>query len=368
MRAVVAPTRDQIRERINKLLPIPTAARAVLIEVCNLVELAGKGLCYASNLTLADKACCHFKSVSRHLQTLERAGLVAAKYLTKSNASRCLIPSEQTLAICDGADPAALVAALKLVMWSDPKAADRLAKWSERTAPSLGAYCSEGSERTAPSSERSAPQIEYTRKEKELTDLRSVVAELQSALDAATAATQKKDEQILALGCELKAINEKWELGKEKGRNLYAQNTATIADLQTQLEQQPVALAKLLPTPRKKSVSCLMSESAYAAVAPFCAALVGTDYEHADLTYYHEVITNWSLSGSNKRTDWIATTKNWILKDKTDGKLKLNPNSQLIPSQHDKQQQSARAQQLGLYDPAKRQAARELLSAYRAGQ
>ena len=164
---------------------------------------------------------------------------------------------------------------------------------------------------------------------------------------------------------ELKAVNEKWEDGKTRGRTLYAQNQATIDSLQAQLNQSLVVVsAKPAKKPRQKSASCLMSESHYAMTAPFREAFTGTDYEHADLNYYHEVIYNWSLSKGEKRTDWIATAKGWMLRDSKKNELKTNPNSKALPNEHALQQQSARAQQLGLIDEAKRDAARELLRAH----
>ena len=45
------------------------------------------------------------------------------------------------------------------------------------------------------------------------------------------------------------------------------------------------------------------------------------NYAGADLRYYYEVIKNWSNSNGNKKKDWIATAKNWLLREYKEGKL-----------------------------------------------
>jgi hypothetical protein len=47
----------------------------------------------------------------------------------------------------------------------------------------------------------------------------------------------------------------------------------------------------------------------------FTSQLLGTIYEPANLDIYHELILNWSDTNQAKKHDWIAFTKNWILKD-----------------------------------------------------
>jgi hypothetical protein len=50
---------------------------------------------------------------------------------------------------------------------------------------------------------------------------------------------------------------------------------------------------------------------------------IETDYEVADLKFYHESVKNWSDGGGNMRKDWIATARKFILKDKQENKLVL---------------------------------------------
>jgi hypothetical protein len=57
--------------------------------------------------------------------------------------------------------------------------------------------------------------------------------------------------------------------------------------------------------------------------------LVGTQYEDANIDHYHEIILNWSDSKNSKKVNWLATAKNWMARDITDGKFikKNNGNS-----------------------------------------
>jgi hypothetical protein len=87
--------------------------------------------------------------------------------------------------------------------------------------------------------------------------------------------------------------------------------------------QEPAAGRKKKVAPKKKEASAdlLFSESPYADKALFRKAFAGTDYESANLDYYHEVISNWSQSKAARKKDWIATAKNWMLNDYREGKL-----------------------------------------------
>jgi hypothetical protein len=80
---------------------------------------------------------------------------------------------------------------------------------------------------------------------------------------------------------------------------------------------------------KPKKTDHLFSESPFFDFDLFCTQFVGTQYEHANFNYYHEVISNWSASNGNKKKDWIATAKNWMAGDMTKGKFidnKFKPN------------------------------------------
>lgn len=65
----------------------------------------------------------------------------------------------------------------------------------------------------------------------------------------------------------------------------------------------------------------LFSESDFYDFEKFKLEFIGTDYEKADLKFYYESVKNWSASKGAKKLDWIATTRNFILRDKQDNKL-----------------------------------------------
>ncbi len=66
------------------------------------------------------------------------------------------------------------------------------------------------------------------------------------------------------------------------------------------------------------------ADSELAPLDTFLAAFAGTDYELANLRYYHELVSNWRQHGEPpRRRDWLATSKKFMLNDMQDGKLKL---------------------------------------------
>ena len=73
------------------------------------------------------------------------------------------------------------------------------------------------------------------------------------------------------------------------------------------------------------------SESEVAVLSAFCAAFVGTDYELADLAFYHELVGSWrdkKTGEAPRRKDWVATAKRFMLNDARDNRLKLAPGVQ----------------------------------------
>jgi hypothetical protein len=65
----------------------------------------------------------------------------------------------------------------------------------------------------------------------------------------------------------------------------------------------------------------LFSDSLYVDKSLFVQAFAGSDYEGANLEYYYEIVKNWSESKQARKKDWIATVKNWMLRDFKEGKL-----------------------------------------------
>lgn len=60
----------------------------------------------------------------------------------------------------------------------------------------------------------------------------------------------------------------------------------------------------------------------------FIQSLWGTKYQNADTDYYHEKLKNWSEGKSIKRSDWLATAKNFMLDDVRDNKYVKKINKQ----------------------------------------
>jgi len=72
--------------------------------------------------------------------------------------------------------------------------------------------------------------------------------------------------------------------------------------------------------------SVLMRNSKVSDLQSFKKEFEGTDYERYDLSHYHAKVLNWSDSQGAKKKDWIATARNFMLKDKEQGREVLNPN------------------------------------------
>jgi predicted transcriptional regulator len=87
-----------IRKHLSALTSLPSAARGVLIEVCELVENGGQGKCFAGNQHLAEASCCHPVSVSRHLTLMKELGLVEIEFDGNDNSSRTIIPTPELVA------------------------------------------------------------------------------------------------------------------------------------------------------------------------------------------------------------------------------------------------------------------------------
>jgi hypothetical protein len=87
-------------------------------------------------------------------------------------------------------------------------------------------------------------------------------------------------------------------------------------------ERKKVAPKKKEPAGRGQVIpDLLFGESPCAGKDFFKQAFAGTEYERANLDYYHEVIGNWSRSKDARKKDWIAAAKNWMLNDYRAGKL-----------------------------------------------
>lgn len=74
----------------------------------------------------------------------------------------------------------------------------------------------------------------------------------------------------------------------------------------------------------KKGTPILMRDSKEIDISFVEAKFKGTDYEIANLTYYHEAALSWSDKDGNKAIDWTATIRGFILRDVKAGCLVTN--------------------------------------------
>ena len=85
----------------------------------------------------------------------------------------------------------------------------------------------------------------------------------------------------------------------------------------------------------KINSTTLFVDSEVNTIEKFEQSFIGTQYEVANFNYYFEIIKNWSDSKGEKKKDWIATAKNWMARDITNGKFidknyKINQNATAI--------------------------------------
>ena len=102
---------------------------------------------------------------------------------------------------------------------------------------------------------------------------------------------------------------------------------------------------------RKVIGTTLFVDSDVNTIEKFEQSFIGTQYEIANFNYYFEVIKNWSDSKGEKKKDWIATAKNWMARDLTEGKLidknynpnakRINPNQQLSYAEREAQKRNS---------------------------
>lgn len=110
----------------------------------------------------------------------------------------------------------------------------------------------------------------------------------------------------------------------DKNEKKQAPRVVSLFPLNTDLEkntEDPGAETKKTGKAKTKASPHLFKDSDIFDIAIFTEKLQGTNYEGANVEYYHESANNWSQSGNNKKIDWLATVKNWMARDMTAGKF-----------------------------------------------
>lgn len=89
-----------------------------------------------------------------------------------------------------------------------------------------------------------------------------------------------------------------------------------------QVKESKVKESKLKESKRKVVTQpILFRDSIYNDIEVFKSAFIGTQYEIANFNFYYEKVKNWSDSNENKKKDWIATVRNWMIDDIAKGKF-----------------------------------------------
>ena len=73
---------------------------------------------------------------------------------------------------------------------------------------------------------------------------------------------------------------------------------------------------------KERKTAQAFDDSVLVNLSSFELAFAGTPYANAHFGYYQECIGNWARSKNEKRADWIATARNWMLRDIENGKFK----------------------------------------------
>lgn len=155
------------------------------------------------------------------------------------------------------------------------------------------------------------------------------------------AAVQKKMEVLEAEGeSEVEVFNEPAHFEDEQVVDLTDEGNSTptanrAAPKGEAVKQLPVKASSASPrsgNARSISLSELpFNQSPVATLEAFTQAFQGTDYELADLPYYHQRVATWRDKNTGlppTRRDWVATSKHFMLNDISDNRLKLAPNVQ----------------------------------------
>ena len=85
---------------------------------------------------------------------------------------------------------------------------------------------------------------------------------------------------------------------------------------------EEMRVARAGRTPRTTmEPKCLFADSRFSDFGVFRGFFEDAERAGVDVRYYFDAIADWSSGGLNRKADWIATARNWMRRDKQDGKL-----------------------------------------------
>lgn len=79
---------------------------------------------------------------------------------------------------------------------------------------------------------------------------------------------------------------------------------------------------------------CLFANSQYNRFEDFAVQFTAPEFANVDIEYYYGVVADWSASKAKKKNDWIATTRNIMRRDMSEGKLRMVAQAQQATASH----------------------------------
>jgi len=126
------------------------------------------------------------------------------------------------------------------------------------------------------------------------------------------------------------AANKRWDKVNDDANAMQMHSKCNADAMQGKESKVKESKEKETKLKVSKGSSLTLFSEVFNDIKIFKSKFLGTQYEHANFDYYFEVIKNWSDSKGEKKKDWIATAKNWMAKDMTNGKfidLNYKPNA-----------------------------------------
>lgn len=124
-----------------------------------------------------------------------------------------------------------------------------------------------------------------------------------------------------------KRIQDYWDKKKLEGKDsdIPRNNDGITTDipLENENENENIIL--------NKRENHLFKDDEFSDFEKFKDQFKDTEFADADLKYYFDSFMDWSLSGGNKKKDWIATVRNGMRKDKTLNKYRKSTPTETKP-------------------------------------
>ena len=103
--------------------------------------------------------------------------------------------------------------------------------------------------------------------------------------------------------------------------NSLSNDKEIIDELAKKFAEHNPTQRKKVPAKKESKPALLMRDSIQINIDAVKFALFGTMYEKANIEFYYEAALAWSDSKQQKSKDWLATIRNFMLRDIKDGRL-----------------------------------------------